>query len=86
MSTETTPGETLTPGEVAKMLHVSNGTVNKWFDRGQLAGFRVPNSRHRRILRDSLIEFVKHHGLPFPQELKTKQQVTQEDKAVSLWR
>lgn len=39
-------------------------TVNKWFDTGQLKGFRVPGSRHRRIPQADLVRFLQEHGIP----------------------
>lgn len=53
-----------TSGEVAKMCTVAATTVNKWFDSGQLKGFRIPGSRHRRIPRGSLIRFLRNHQFP----------------------
>ena len=53
-----------TSGEVAKMCTVAATTVNKWFDSGQLKGFRIPGSRHRRIPRGSLIQFLRNHQFP----------------------
>ncbi len=53
-----------TTGRVSKLCHVSKNTVNKWFDSGKLKGFRVPGSRHRRIPRENLIQFLKQHGMP----------------------
>lgn len=53
-----------TSGEVSKLCEVATTTVNRWFDSGQLKGFRVPGSKHRRIPRANLIEFLKGHGFP----------------------
>jgi CheY-like chemotaxis protein len=38
--------------------------VSKWFDAGQLRGFKIPGSRDRRIPRESLIRFMKAYGIP----------------------
>lgn len=56
-----------TTGEVARLCNVTIRTVIKWFDSGELNGFKIPNSRDRRIPRDSLIEFMKKHGIPIQQ-------------------
>ncbi|NIL98322.1 MAG: response regulator [Planctomycetales bacterium] len=56
--------KTYTSGQVGKICQVAASTVNKWFDTGRLKGYRVPGSRHRRIPRESLIEFLKDHNLP----------------------
>ncbi len=53
-----------TTGEVAEICNVSQQTVIRCFDRGELQGFRVPGSRFRRIPRDALIEFMKANNIP----------------------
>ena len=55
-----------TTGEVSKICQVSMSTVNKWFDMGQLNGFRVPGSRHRRIPQADLLQFLQKYGIPCP--------------------
>ena len=54
----------LTTGEVAKICKVAPRTVSKWFDSGQLRGYRIPGSRDRRIPLDQLIRFMKAYGMP----------------------
>lgn len=39
-------------------------TVSKWFDTGQLRGYRIPGSKDRRIPVQALIRFMKAHGIP----------------------
>lgn len=56
--------DVLTTGEVARLCGVAPRTVSKWFDTGQLRGFKIPGSRDRRIPRDALIRFMKAHGIP----------------------
>ena len=56
--------EVLTTGEVARICGVAPRTVSKWFDSGKLRGFKIPGSRDRRIPRESLIRFMKAHGIP----------------------
>lgn len=53
-----------TTGEVARICQVAPRTVSKWFDTGRLKGYRIPGSLDRRIPRDSLIEFMRSHGMP----------------------
>src|SRR5215475_152687 len=53
-----------TTGEAAKICKVSQQTIIRCFDNGQLKGFRVPGSRFRRIPRDSLYRFMKDNGIP----------------------
>jgi excisionase family DNA binding protein len=53
-----------TTGEAAKICNVSQQTIIRCFDSGQLKGFRVPGSRFRRIPRDVLYKFMKDNGIP----------------------
>ena len=53
-----------TTGEAAKICKVSQQTIIRCFDSGQLKGFRVPGSRFRRIPRDQLFAFMKNNGIP----------------------
>ena len=53
-----------TTGEAAKICKVSQQTIIRCFDSGQLGGFRVPGSRFRRIPREVLFKFMKENGIP----------------------
>jgi excisionase family DNA binding protein len=53
-----------TTGEAAKICKVSQQTIIRCFDNGQLKGFRVPGSRFRRIPREALYRFMKDNGIP----------------------
>src|SRR5687768_16017987 len=64
MMTLPTDKDVLTTGQVAKMCNVAARTVSKWFDYGQLKGYRIPGSKDRRIPRAQLIKFMKEHGIP----------------------
>ena len=57
----------LTTGDVAKICHVAPRTVSKWFDNGQLKGYRIPGSKDRRIPVSELIRFMKVHNMPTPE-------------------
>src|SRR5512140_1458731 len=56
--------EVLTTGDVARACHVAPRTVSKWFDTGELRGYRIPGSRDRRIPVDQLVAFMRAHGIP----------------------
>lgn len=56
--------DVLTTGEVAKICNVAPRTVSKWFDAGQLRGYRIPGSKDRRIPLASLVRFMKQHNIP----------------------
>jgi excisionase family DNA binding protein len=53
-----------TTGEAAKICKVSQQTIIRCFDNGQLKGFRVPGSKFRRIPRESLYKFMKDNSIP----------------------
>jgi len=53
-----------TTGEAAKICKVSQQTIIRCFDNGQLKGFRVPGSRFRRIPREALYKFMKDNQIP----------------------
>ena len=53
-----------TTGEAAKICKVSQQTIIRCLDSGQLKGFRVPGSRFRRIPRDQLYAFMRDNGIP----------------------
>jgi len=53
-----------TTGEAAEICRLSQQTIIRCFDNGQLKGFRVPGSRFRRIPRRNLIEFMKVNDIP----------------------
>ncbi|MBN2136866.1 MAG: helix-turn-helix domain-containing protein [Sedimentisphaerales bacterium] len=54
----------LTTGDVAKICNVAPRTVSKWFDNGQLKGYRIPGSKDRRIPVNELVRFMKVHDMP----------------------
>jgi excisionase family DNA binding protein len=56
--------DVLTTGQVANICNVAPRTVTKWFDAGQLKGYRIPGSRDRRIPTAELIRFMKANGMP----------------------
>lgn len=56
--------DVLTTGEVAKICNVAPRTVSKWFDSGQLKGYRIPGSKDRRIPASQLVQFMKDHNIP----------------------
>jgi excisionase family DNA binding protein len=56
--------DVLTTGDVAKICSVAPRTVSKWFDSGQLSGYRIPGSKDRRIPLNALMRFMKQHNIP----------------------
>ncbi len=56
--------DVLTTGEVARICKVAPRTVTKWFDSGQLRGYRIPGSKDRRIPITQLVRFMKSNNMP----------------------
>jgi len=54
----------LTTGDVARICNVAPRTVSKWFDTGQLRGYRIPGSKDRRIPVNELVRFMKANNMP----------------------
>lgn len=54
----------LTTGDVARICNVAPRTVSKWFDSGQLKGYRIPGSKDRRIPVSELSRFLKVNNMP----------------------
>ena len=53
-----------TTGEAAEICRLSQQTIIRCFDNGQLKGFRVPNSKFRRIPFDALVAFMDANSIP----------------------
>ena len=53
-----------TTAEASRICGLSQQTIIRLFDSGNLEGFLVPGSRFRRIPRDSLIKFMREHSIP----------------------
>ncbi|MDX2114399.1 MAG: response regulator [Planctomycetota bacterium] len=77
--------DVLTTGEVAKICNVAPRTVSKWFDSGQLKGYRIPGSKDRRIPLSQLISFMKAHGIPLDGVMsgKTRVLVVDDEKDIT---
>ena len=56
--------DVLTTGQVSRICHVAPRTVCRWFDSGQLSGYRIPGTGDRRIPISGLIRFMKAHNIP----------------------
>lgn len=57
-------GKVFTSGEVATICGVSPDTVSRWFDLGQIEGYRLGPGGDRRIPYDNLKKFMVSHGIP----------------------
>ena len=53
-----------TTGEAAAICKLSQQTIIRCFDSGQLQGFRVPGSKFRRIPRKQLVKFMVSSNIP----------------------
>lgn len=56
--------DVFTTGDVARICKVARRTVINWFDDGLLKGYRLPESKDRRVTRTELEQFIQRHGLP----------------------
>lgn len=61
--------DVFTTGDVALICRISQQAVIRCFEmpdgtEGKLKGFRVPGSRHRRIVRRELEKFMQNCGMP----------------------
>ena len=56
---------------IAQMLHVDPGSVANWIDQGLLKAHRTPGG-HRRVAAEDLLEFLRQHKMPIPQELQAR--------------
>jgi two-component system, OmpR family, response regulator RpaA len=56
--------DSYTTGDVARLCQVTKRTVIKWIDSGQLRGYTIPGSRHRRVSADRLREFLSAYKMP----------------------
>jgi excisionase family DNA binding protein len=73
-----------TTGEAAKICKVSQQTIIRCFDSGQLKGFRVPGSRFRRIPRAELFMFMRDNGIPTDALESGKRKIMVVDDDVAL--
>ena len=73
-----------TTGEAAKICKVSQQTIIRCFDNGQLKGFRVPGSKFRRIPREALYKIMKDNGIPTDALESGKRKVLLVDDDVEL--
>jgi excisionase family DNA binding protein len=82
--------DVLTTGEVARICKVAPRTVTKWFDSGQLHGYRIPGSKDRRIPVTQLVRFMRQNNMPLEGMLNfTKTRiliVDDEDEIVEMLR
>lgn len=53
-----------TTGQVARICGVCPATAKKWFDSGQLKGYRIPGSGDRRVPREALVRFMRDNNMP----------------------
>ena len=53
---------------IAQMLQVDPGSVANWIDQDLLRAHRTPGG-HRRVSVEDLLEFLRAHKMPIPEEL-----------------
>ncbi len=62
----------LSTTKVAGFCHVSHAAVCNWVKSGKLTAYRTPGGQYR-IEPRVLLEFMKRHGMPIPEELAPRQ-------------
>lgn len=60
----------LTTGDISRMCLVAPRTVARWFDTGQLVGWKVPGSKFRRFTERTVYDFLVKNKMPIPVELQ----------------
>ncbi|MCH6580096.1 MAG: helix-turn-helix domain-containing protein, partial [Nitrospinae bacterium] len=64
-----------TSGEVASICGVSADTVSRWFDLGQIEGYRLGAGGDRRIPYANLRKFMLSHGIPLERLEEDEQRI-----------
>jgi hypothetical protein len=70
-SAGTLPGKHYPPTEVARICRVSTQIIERCFDKGELKGHHVPESKFRRVPYANLVDFMRKNKLsdiPSPQQ------------------
>jgi excisionase family DNA binding protein len=65
---EWTVAKNLSTFAIAQMLRVDPGSVANWIDQSLLKAHRTPGG-HRRVAEEDLLEFLKQHRMPIPEQL-----------------
>lgn len=60
--------DTLTPTEAARLLMLSPATIRRLIDSGFLRGWRLPDSKFRRLRRVDVLTFAAAHGIPIREQ------------------
>ncbi len=68
-------GKVFTSGEVAQICGVSADTVSRWFDLGQIEGYRLGPGGDRRIPYENLRKFMLGHGIPLNRLEENEQRI-----------
>ena len=62
--------KTLTSGDIANYLDVTQRTVIRWINSGKLKGFKLPGRGNNRIQTVDFIDFLKQNRMPIPDQLQ----------------
>ncbi|MBQ0755983.1 MAG: response regulator [Amphritea sp.] len=62
--------KTLTSGDIANYLDVTQRTVIRWINSGKLKGFKLPGRGNNRIQTVDFVEFLKQNRMPIPDKLQ----------------
>jgi excisionase family DNA binding protein len=82
--------KTLSPGEIAKLLQVSDGTVGSWISNGELAAFvasRSASSRRPRyrVSEEALSEFMARRSVVPPAAPVRRRRKNADDQIIKFY-
>lgn len=67
-------GRDLTTGEAARLLRCSINSVIRACKKGVLQSYKLPCSRHRRVVRESVREHMQQNGIPGWEQLEASEE------------
>jgi excisionase family DNA binding protein len=59
-----------TVGEAASIFSVSPKTIKNWINTSAIRGYKLPNSTHYRVPKESVVEFMISRDMVVPAELR----------------
>lgn len=63
--------KTYTTGDIAQICDVTQRTVIRWIERGDLIGFKLPGRGNNRVTEEDLLKFLQKHNIPLANPTKS---------------
>ena len=63
----------LTTGDCARLSGMSQNTIIRCIESGDLPAYRLPGSKHRRVQARDFTAWLRRHNVPIPRELQEAQ-------------